>query len=250
MPPAAPHSHLSQIETRWTELLQAHQGPPDAAAAAQSALMLRYCGAIHRYLLKVAGNMLTADDLAQEFAVRFLRGDFRNADPAKGRFRDFVKRALRNLVIDHHRRQNIRPRMLEEGDPEPAALDEDRVEFDRPFLESWREQVMAHAWEALAREESRTGRPYHTVLRFRADHADLRSPQLAEHLPRILEKPVNASWVRQTLFRGREMYVDLLLAEVARTIPGATREQLEQELIDLDLHEYCRTGLERFQEAT
>ncbi|MFO0888229.1 MAG: sigma factor [Isosphaeraceae bacterium] len=239
-------SHLSQIETCWTELFQAHQGAPDDAAAAQAALMLCYSGAVLRYLVKATGDPHLADDLAQDFAVRFLRGDFRNADPSKGRFRDFVKRAVLNLMVDHHRRRRVRPRPLEENDPEPTAPEPNLAEMDRPFLESWREQVQAHAWDALAAYEQRTERPYHTVLRFRADHPEMRSPQMAERLSEILTKGVNANWVRQILFQAREVYVDLVIAEVARTLKAPTREGVEQELIALDLLEYCRSGLERY----
>src|SRR4051794_28953216 len=134
-------SHLSQIETCWTELFQAHHGPPDAAAEAQAALMHRYSGAVLRYLVKATGDPHLADDLAQDFAVRFLRGDFRNADPSKGRFRDFVKRAVLNLMTDHHRRRRTRPSPLKEDSPEPATAPEpNHSEIDRPFLDSWREE--------------------------------------------------------------------------------------------------------------
>src|SRR3712207_7176976 len=49
-----------------------------------------------------------AEELLQEFAVRFLRGDFRRADPQRGRFRDYVKTALIHLVIDHQRAEQAR----------------------------------------------------------------------------------------------------------------------------------------------
>jgi RNA polymerase sigma-70 factor (ECF subfamily) len=239
-------AHLSQIETRWTELFQAHQGGPDAAATAQAALMIRYSGAILRYLVKATGDPHLAEDLAQDFAVRFLQGDFRGADPSKGRFRDFVKRAVLNLMVDHHRRRRVRPRHLEEDDPEPTIPGPDFAELDRPFLESWREQVQVHAWDALADYERQTGRPYHTVLRFRADHPDLRSPQMAETLSERLGRPLTAVWVRQMLFQAREVFADFVIAEVARTLKASTREGVEQELIALDLLESCRSALERY----
>ena len=131
-----PRSHLSQIETRWTELFRAHQGPSDAAAEAQAALMLRYAGAVSRYLTRAAGDPHVAEDLAQDFAVRFLRGDFRHADPSKGRFRDFVKRTVLNLMIDDHRRRRVRPRPLGEDVAEPAAPGADPDAIDGPFLDS------------------------------------------------------------------------------------------------------------------
>jgi RNA polymerase sigma-70 factor (ECF subfamily) len=243
-------SHLSQIETRWTELFQAHLGPPDAAAPAQAALMLRYAGAVLRYLVKATGDPHLAEDLAQDFAVRFLRGDFRHADPSKGRFRNFVKRAVLNLMVDHHRRRRSRPHPLEEGVPEPAVPGADPAAIDRTFLDSWREQVMAHAWDALAEQERRAGQFYHTVLRFRADHPDLHSPRMAEILSERLGRPVTAVWVRQVLFQARERFVDLVIAEVARTLKVPSREGIEQELIALDLLEYCRSGLERYGDVT
>jgi RNA polymerase sigma-70 factor (ECF subfamily) len=242
-------SHLSQIETRWTEMFEVHLARPDAAAAAQTALMLRYAGAVLRYLVKATGDPHLAEDLAQDFAVRFLRGDFRNADPSKGRFRDFVKHAVLNLIVDYHRRRRVRPRPLEPGASEPAVPGPDLAATDRPFLDSWREEIMAHAWDALAQYEVQTGRPYHTVLCFRADHPDLHSPRMAELLAGRLGRPVTAVWVRQMLFRARELFVDLVIAEVAHTVERPIRERVEQELIDLDLLEYCRSGLNRYQYA-
>ena len=85
--------HLSRIETHWTAVFR-RTGPAAEAAEAQAALMRRYGGAVHRYLLASLRDAEAADDLSQEFALRFLRGDFRNADPGKGRFRDFLKRAV------------------------------------------------------------------------------------------------------------------------------------------------------------
>ncbi len=72
--------------------------------------MLRYGGAVQRYLLASVRDPDAASDLAQEFALRFLRGDFHRADPGRGRFRDFVKRAIYHLMIDHFReRKKSRP---------------------------------------------------------------------------------------------------------------------------------------------
>jgi hypothetical protein len=109
---------------------------------------------------------------------------------------------------------------------------------------------MAHAWEALAQYEAQTGRPYHTVLRRRALEPTLRSPHLAEQLSQELGRPVTAVWVRQMLFKAQEAFVDLLISEIARGLDVPTRQQIEEELIALDLLEYCRPGLNRFGAAT
>src|SRR5262245_18556900 len=81
---------LSSISTLWSLVEKAHQ-ETIAAAIAQRALLQRYCGAVYRYLLGALLDEAAAEDLFQDFALRFLRGDFRRADPGKGRFRDYLK---------------------------------------------------------------------------------------------------------------------------------------------------------------
>src|SRR5438445_11378604 len=98
-------SRLSSIQTQWTKLFEAHQGPGDAATAAQRQLLSRYYSVVYRYLLAMVRDPMVAEDLTQEFAVRFLRGDFKQANPERGRFRDFLKTALRHLAQDHWRKK-------------------------------------------------------------------------------------------------------------------------------------------------
>ena len=102
--------HLSSISTVWTMLRKAHGDSPGSAAIAWQELMQRDCGAAYRYLLRAVRDPHVAEDLSQEFALRFIRGRFRHADPGRGRFRDYVKSALFNLVHDHRRRQAREPR--------------------------------------------------------------------------------------------------------------------------------------------
>ena len=95
--------HLSQIATQWTMLHQAHKGQADEAALARQVLMQRYCGAVFRYLLRAVRDVSVAEDLTQEFALRFIQGRFGQVDREQGRFRSYVKSALFRLVQDHYR---------------------------------------------------------------------------------------------------------------------------------------------------
>lgn len=136
--------HLSEMSTQWAVVFQAHSADPDEAHIAASQLMCRYAGAVHRYLLKALKDPHAADELDQEFALRFLRGDFRNSDPNRGRFRDYVKRAVQNLINDHYRRK--RPNVsLDAGTPEPAIADGGVAEFEQQFIESWRKDLLDRA---------------------------------------------------------------------------------------------------------
>jgi RNA polymerase sigma-70 factor (ECF subfamily) len=240
------HIRLSGIETRWTMLFQAHESKIDARMAAQKQLLLRYYGAVYRYLLGITRDPEAAEELTQDFAVRFLRGDFHRADPGHGRFRDFLKAALRHLAHDHWRKQ----------DKAPQALDGDRaqlasagpaadVSFDRQFLEKWREELLCCTWEGLRAVEASTGQPYLSVLERKTQDPQVRSGQLAEELTSRLKKPFSEGGVRQILHPARALFADLLVEEIAQSLGTDEPKKLEDELIDLDLLSYCQSALER-----
>ena len=75
MDPSDSNTRLNQIATLWSVVRLAHNDPGEAGRAARAALLERYSGAIHRYLLGALRNSDAADELAQEFAYRFLHGD-------------------------------------------------------------------------------------------------------------------------------------------------------------------------------
>jgi RNA polymerase sigma factor (sigma-70 family) len=241
MNPADTASHLSQIQTKWTVVFQAHQ-EGDHASRAQNELAQRYLGAIYRYILGAVRDPHKADDLAQEFAIRLVRGAFKRATPDRGRFRDFVKAAVRNLITDDKRR--VKPQQMHGNLPEPIAVEES-PDSDDAFLDRWREELINRAWEGLATAEKQSGQPYHTVLRRKADNPALRSAQIAEELTRTLGKPMNEVAVRKLVQRSRERFAELLLEEVGRSIQSSNRSEIIEELVALGLHEYCKPALER-----
>lgn len=241
--------HLSRIQTAWSMVRRAH-GDHTAVQSAQQTLLDRYGGAVRRYALAALRDEDAADEVFQEFALRFVRGDFGGADPERGRFRAFVKTAVYRLIVDYQRRQKKR---LQEGPmhsnvAEPAADSEDTFADDAVFCKSWREELLARCWQKLADDETQSGKPHHTVLRYRVDHPDLRSPDLAAGLSEKLGKPVNAGAVRVLLHRARDAFAELLLAEVTDSLADGSLDDAEQELIDLDLLEYCRPALDRRRE--
>jgi RNA polymerase sigma factor (sigma-70 family) len=235
---------LSDLSTHWTIVFEAHSGKPGQINVAVAELMCRYAGAVHRYLLKALKDPEAAAELDQEFAVRFLQGSFRHADPKRGRFRDYVKRAVQNLINDYHRRKRS-DRLKNSGTAEPIFDDGGPDQFERQFLESWRSDLLDRAWNSLAALERNTGQPYNTVLRFRVDRPELSSGQLAEELAVTLGRPLSPGAVRQALQRSRRKYVNFLLAEVLASLSSPTQDDLEEELSDLNLLDYCRPFMRR-----
>jgi RNA polymerase sigma-70 factor (ECF subfamily) len=238
------NQRLSLIPTLWSLVYRAHHGPDEAVHPARQQLIERYGGAIQRYLHKVLRDPDAAAEVFQEFAVQLLHGDLRGANPQRGRFRNFVKGTLYHLIADYRNEQRKRPGPLPDDSTELPASPED-VDSDRHFVESWCDELLARAWAELAAIEARTGQPYHAVLRYRADHPEMRAPQLAEELTAQLGRPFTAVGIRQLLHRAREKFAALLLDEVIQSLENPTAEQVDEELAELGLFEYCRPVLEQ-----
>lgn len=242
-------SHLSQIQTLWSMVERAH-GDHINVQSAQQTLLDRYGGAIRRYALAALRDEDAADEVCQEFALKFVRGDFRGADPGKGRFRAFVKTIVYRLIVDYQRRQKKLDREgqmhsnIAEGGPVLATAKEDAL-----FQASWRDELLARCWGRLAEYECTSGKPYHTVLRYRVEHPEARSPELAEGLSQALGKSINAGAVRVMLHRSRDAFADLLLEEVTNSLADSSLDAAEEELIELDLLDYCKPALDRRRET-
>jgi len=247
MEPQRAEEKLSQIQTLWTAIRETRAAPA-VACGAQVRLLERYLLPIQRYLRTALRDPDAAADVCQEFVLRFLRGGYDGADPVRGRFRDFLATVLRNLVIDHERARKRQPESL--GAAGRELEDQAAGEaLDRTFQAAWCEHLMASAWKALARHDRQTGQHLHRVLRFKADHLTLRSPEIARRLSELLGKAVSPEWVRKWLPRAGERFKDLFLDEVARSLRDARPETLEQELADLELLDGCRGALERRRES-
>jgi RNA polymerase sigma-70 factor (ECF subfamily) len=233
---------LNDISTVWAALDQAHNGPPAEARVIRHEQLQRYSAAVQRYLRAALGDSDAADEVFQEFALRFVRGDFRRATPAVGSFRHYLKRVLSNLIADNYRRLKKQPLPLPEvaaESPAPGEAD------DAAFTQSWREELLRRTWRALRERERVAGQPWYTVLRARVEHPDLSSARLAELIGPQLGKEVTAEWVRNRLHFAREWFAHALLNEVGQTLDDPTPDKLERELVDLGLLDSCREALKR-----
>jgi RNA polymerase sigma factor (sigma-70 family) len=241
--------HLSRIDTLWTLVSQAHRQGSTNHARAQEELLERYGGAIRRYLLASLRDSEAAEDLYQEFAIRFLRGSLSGADPSRGRFRDFVKGVLFHLVADHFKKKQRQPRQWHPEQADPATECPPWAEEEQTFLASWRDDLLARTWDALSVHEQK-GQVYYTVLKFRADHPQMPSQEIAEKLGQQTGKSFTAVSVRKTLERARNKFAELLLDEIANALDRPTREAMEAELIDLGLFDHCQEALERWRDSS
>ena len=93
------------------EVAQLRRGDPSALAA----LLARYQNRLYRYLLRMARQPATAEDLFQQTWLRVAQ-NIRQFDPRRN-FEAWLFRLARNLAIDHLRR--YRPESLD--DPLPSG---------------------------------------------------------------------------------------------------------------------------------
>src|SRR3990172_8033486 len=136
--------HLSQIQTLWSVVERAH-GDNTAMQSAQQKMLDRYGGAVRRYALSALRDEDAADEVFQEFALRFVRGDFGKADPERGRFRAFVKTVVYRLIVDYQRRSKKRGREgpMHSNIAEPVADATETKDDDALFRTSWRDELLA-----------------------------------------------------------------------------------------------------------
>jgi hypothetical protein len=154
---------LDQITTDWTILVH----PP--------IFVLRYATAIRSYLDGLVKDPHQADEIAQDFLLRVVRKGFPWASSDRGRFRDYLKAAVRNAV-----RTSLRRRTEE---PLTEALLERQVEdgtLAKQWLSDWQGCLLDSAFRTLKEHQQRSpGNLFHTVLRVAVDHPDEDSSALA-----------------------------------------------------------------------
>ncbi len=238
----AADTRLDEINTQWSLMRLAQAGSFTDSGPARQALALRYSGAIRRYVGALVRDDADADELAQDVLVRILRGDFAGADPQRGRFRDLLKVATRNMVRTFWSRQQRR---------RGAALDVDdmadekfQAESEAAWQATWQMAVLNLAWRAIeAFEQTHAGSVAHTVLKLRAEYPDDDSEQLATRLSQVTGRTFAAPATRQQLRRSRLRFAQLLAEEVAHGLKDPAPANIEAELRELGLMEYVREFL-------
>jgi hypothetical protein len=206
---------LDQISTDWTIL-----GDP-------ARFLLRYAPAIHSYLFGLVKDDHQADEITQDFLLRVVQKGFERARPDRGRFRDYLKAALRTAAVTGLRRRTDGPltKAVLAGLVEDGAL-------AKRWLSDWQRCLLDSAFRALEAHQRRApGNLFHTALRVALDHPDEGSPALAARASTLAGRPVRAAAFRKQLSRARRLFAELLVEEVARTLAEPTPARIEEELM-------------------
>jgi DNA-directed RNA polymerase specialized sigma24 family protein len=225
---------LTDIATEWTLIRTAHAPTADGqpaggdAAAAMERLIGRYHDAVGRYLKLKLRDPNLADEVSQEFWAKLLTHKLAGADPAKGRFRDYLRTILHRLIIDHFRGQKLQ--QLPPGELlDPSSIDED-------FDHVWRESVIKRVWSRLETYEDNTPKNrYASVLHLRVGNPEAPIEDLATLLSRQVGTAIRPEAFRKSLQRARSKFLELLIQELRETIHPAEPHDIEAEIYDLGL---------------
>lgn len=214
---------LEQITTSWTLI----QDPVK--------FTLRYGTALQRYLEVLLKDRHEAEEVAQDFLLRVVKGGFAAAQPSRGRFRDYLRVSLRHAVITHLRRRRA---MLHGLDLD--LLPQASAEADACWQAEWQRCLLERAWRSLERKQHRTGVCYYTVLRLAADHPEENARDLARRVADQTGQQLSPAALRQQLCRARRFFATMLIEEVRQTLQNPTEEELQDELRQLGLLSYLR----------
>jgi RNA polymerase sigma factor (sigma-70 family) len=222
----APKSFLAEISTRWAVVCDPLQ------------FVLRYAKAIQRYLTALVGNGHDADEIAQDFLLKIMEGKFDRVASDQGRFRFYLKQAVRNAVREHERKR--RPVLLPGEILDDYATEETADSLaEQQWVEEWRQCILDRAWSALESHQRRhAGNLFYTALRLMGQDSDRDSAALAESASQQSGRTISAEAFRQQVSRGRRYLAKLIHKEVAATLEHPSNDAVQEELTNLGLRDY------------
>lgn len=225
-PPIVAKSLLAHISTHW----------PTVEDPAK--FVLRYAPAIRGYIAFLLKGAQDVDDVTQEFLTHVMNRGFSESQITRGRFRDYLRAAVRNAAYSHFRAKRtatIDHRLLEETLASPQ---------DSVWTDSWRACLLDSTWQRLRQfQKANPGNMYHTILKLATDRPEETAAELAERIKRATDKELRPDAFRQQHHRARRKFAELLVEQVEETIVADQRDRLDEELCELGLDAFVRDYL-------
>jgi len=223
-------SRLEDISTEWDIIRD------------PALFVLRYAPAIQRYVSALVRNRHDAEEVTQEFFLRVTQHDFYRPSGG-GRFRDYLKAAVRNAALNHLRR-NRAPKPVDFSILQDLIADKTQATADQVWTAEWRKCLLERSWQALKEHQDRShGNLFHTVLNMLVENPFDDSKALAARTSALIGRPLRAEAFRKQVSRARRLLAKLIVREVAQSLREPTTKQIKEELIALFLWEHLRDHL-------
>jgi RNA polymerase sigma factor (sigma-70 family) len=242
------HSHISRILTNPNVL----QNP--------ASFFEVYQLPIRKFFMCLCGNAHDADEQSQEFAVKFLTGAFDSFKPEKGRFRDYLKTALRNQVKRSYKKgADFAVPISEDMDAaDPNALQpiENALrEFDT--IEG--EQIKQLVEDEMRSDEADGKNQFHSVLQFAIGYQRQRLHEfavsggrtkipvsaIADFIQERFGETVTTDTAKQRMFRAKVMYASKMIDEIGVRVTDPSHAAVRDAANELGLAVYVESELVR-----
>ncbi|MEM7784556.1 MAG: hypothetical protein AAF623_14500 [Planctomycetota bacterium] len=232
-------ARLSLIQTQWTLMGKAHGDAPSQQARSQ--LLIRYYGPITKYVIAILRNNgvknSQLDEMAIEFcnrfSLKFLEGAFHSATPEKGKFRSYVKTAIKHEIWKY----------LKESRELGGTLPSEVAEFMVPEEDldgDWRKSLLEQGLVRLQEEFPR----YYAFLKLRQEMPEASAQLLADQYHSDTGEKVSKANVRKLIERARKKFSWFIFEDVCSSIEDPNREKVTIELQTLRLTKYCQAVLD------
>jgi RNA polymerase sigma factor (sigma-70 family) len=202
-------------------------------------------GYIRGVIVRLTGGGDALDDDVHEvwsnLVTRLLEGAITSFEHRGnvGSFRNWLRRVIANECKAH---LNARNRIQ---DPPISSMTEEAIDpsqvdhldpADDPLVEVLRKTIIAKAYEAL-QEDGLNGAAVLFVARHQCQCS---TAELAAHLSQKSGRPVKVDAAKKRLQRGRELFAQNLVDQIARIERTYSPDRLEEAAIELGLHVYCK----------
>ena len=234
-PDPPPGGKVDFATTRWSVVLEAARRSTPSSREALSTLCAVYWYPLYAYLRRRGHGVHEAQDLTQGFFARFLEKNYLQVlDPARGRFRSYLLKALDHFLANEWDRTRAEKRG---GRVSHLPLDLESAESRyalEPAHQSTPERIYERRWALTLLDR--------VLENLRSSYADSGKDRLFESLkPYLGGGEESASYreagsalglsegaVKLAVHRLRRRYRDLLRAEIAQTV--SLEEEIDDEI--------------------
>ncbi len=223
-------------ETHWSQVFSAGRADTPCSRQALEALCQRYWGPLYFYARRRGRTREEAEDLTQEFFQQLIEKHWlETADPERGRFRNFLLRAMENFINKEWAKSR---RQKRGGGCRMIALDADTMEArlaldeaaatgtpEHAFEVKWAETVLALARERIVQEYGTHAMGVELLMKYLAGERG--APAFAAGAE---SAGVTEAALKSAVHRLRGRFGQLVREEVARTVadPAEVEDEMRQ----------------------
>ncbi len=225
--------------TRWSLILAANADAPDGRRSME-ALCLAYRAPVLAYLRHTVDRDEDAEELTQAFFAYFLeQGVHHNADPGRGRFRNYLRGAVRHFVSTQRQGSRALKRggsveMLGENALERLVDGDSQADPEAEFDRQWALTLIMRALSRLEREAHAAGKAdWFATLR---DYI-VESPDESDYLRLAAQLDMRRNTIAVAVHRLRQRLSELVDDVMEDTVASEADIAIEQSALSSAL---CR----------